>query len=75
MIKQDDIKDDIMMKRQKKFNPNNLPPWTKKASVVVQQFIVPFTIFQAIRTLIFPTFIDILLLALFIFLAAFFYVN
>ena len=52
-----------------KFDPNFFSPWKRKMRLVAQQFIIPFVVFQAIRTIIFPTFLDLLLLALFIFLA------
>ncbi len=53
---------------RKKINSYNITPWVKQFRGIGVQFIVPITIFQAVRTLIFPTPIDIILLALLIFL-------
>ena len=42
---------------------------------VAQQLIMPFTIFQAIRTLIFPTTFDVILLIIFLLIACAFYLE
>ena len=47
---------------KRRYTPYTLPPWVKKFRGVCQQFIVPFIVFQGLRTLIFPTFFDMLLL-------------
>lgn len=52
-----------------KFDPNAFSPWKRKMRLVGKQFIIPFVVFQALRTIIFPTFLDLLLLAAFIALA------
>ena len=52
-----------------RFDPNFFSPWKRKFRLIASQFIIPFVVFQAIRTIIFPTFLDLLLLALFIFIA------
>lgn len=58
-----------MMKRYNRYNPYTLPPWLRKTRSVCQQFIIPFTIFQGIRTFLLPTTFDVLLLAIFILIA------
>ena len=54
---------------KKRFNRYMLPPWMQKVKRVCGQFIIPFTIFQGIRTLLLPTTFDILLLIFFILIA------
>lgn len=54
----------------KKFNPYKLPPFVLTLRNVCRQFIIPVSVFQGIRTLLFPTPFDLLLLATLIFLAA-----
>jgi hypothetical protein len=56
----------ICMRR--KVNYYNMSPWVKQFKVIAGQFIVPITIFQTIRTLIFPTPVDLVLLSLLILL-------
>ncbi|MFD2681458.1 hypothetical protein [Bacillus seohaeanensis] len=53
----------------KKYNPYSLPPWLRNARNLCKQFIIPFSIFQGIRTILLPTTFDVLLLTLFILLA------
>ncbi|MDP4164862.1 MAG: hypothetical protein Q8898_17345, partial [Bacillota bacterium] len=48
--------------KKKKFNINGLPPWVKTAKNIAAQFIIPFCIFQGIRTIFLPTTFDVLLL-------------
>ncbi|WP_077214142.1 hypothetical protein [Bacillus dakarensis] len=57
------------MKRRRKYTPYALPPWLRKFRGVVAQFIIPFCIFQGIRTLLLPTVFDILFLMVLILLA------
>jgi hypothetical protein len=59
----------------KRYNPYTLPSWLRKARSVCQQFIIPFTIFQGIRTFIFPTTFDIFLLAIFVLIAVAFHLE
>jgi hypothetical protein len=59
----------------KRYNPYTLPPWLRNARNVCQQFIVPICIFQGIRTLLFPTAFDILLLGAVIIIAVAFYIE
>lgn len=61
-----------MMKR---YNPYTKPPWLRKTRSVCQQFIIPFTIFQGIRTFLLPTTFDVLLLAVFILIAIAFHLD
>jgi hypothetical protein len=54
---------------RRRYNPFLLPPWLRTVRAVTKQLIIPFTIFQAIRTLIIPTTLDVVLLFIFIFIA------
>jgi hypothetical protein len=58
---------DANMKRR--YSPYALPPWLRTVRGLGAQFIIPFTIFQGIRTLFLPTAVDVLLLGIFIFVA------
>jgi hypothetical protein len=60
---------------RKKFNPYKLPPWLRNARGVCQQFIIPFCVFQGIRTIIFPTTFDVLFLAILILIAIAFHME
>lgn len=51
---------------RKNYNPYLLPPWLRKFRFFMRHCILPITIFQAIRTIFFPTTGDILLLAVLI---------
>ncbi|WP_018660946.1 hypothetical protein [Heyndrickxia acidiproducens] len=53
---------------KKNFNKYTIRNWGRNAKSVCKQLILPFAIFQAIRTIIFPTTFDVLLLAVFIFI-------
>ncbi|MGG3450840.1 MULTISPECIES: hypothetical protein [Bacillaceae] len=46
------------------------PPWLRRCRRIACGIIIPFCCFQGIRTLIFPTTMDVILLALLILLAA-----
>ncbi|MGN1386392.1 MAG: hypothetical protein ACI4XS_07300 [Bacillus sp. (in: firmicutes)] len=54
---------------KKRYNSYNLPPFVQKIKFVCGQFIIPISVFQAIRTFFFPTPFDFFLLALLIFVA------
>ncbi|WP_062104549.1 hypothetical protein [Bacillus niameyensis] len=54
---------------KRKFNQHTFQNWKRNFKGVCKQLIIPFCIFQAIRTFIFPTTIDVLLLAIFIAIA------
>ena len=47
---------------RKNYNPYLLPPWLRKFRFLMRHCIVPLTVFQAIRTIVFPTTGDIILL-------------
>ncbi|MHC0037458.1 hypothetical protein [Pseudoneobacillus sp. C159] len=59
----------------RKYNPYTLPPWLRKCRAIANQFIIPFCIFQGIRTIIIPTTFDVLLLSVFILLAIALYME
>ncbi|MCM2531500.1 hypothetical protein NDK43_02655 [Neobacillus pocheonensis] len=52
-----------------KFKKYAYHPWYRTCRRVCAQFIIPFLIFQLIRTLLLPTLFDIFLLSLFIVIA------
>ncbi|MDQ0219388.1 hypothetical protein ELQ35_14455 [Peribacillus cavernae] len=60
---------------KRRYSPYALPPWLRTIRGVCGQFIIPFTIFQAIRTLLLPTAVDVLLLAVFILIAVAFHLE
>lgn len=43
-----------------------LPLWLRRARDVGYQFLIPLTVFQLIRTILFPTTIDVAILAIFV---------
>lgn len=45
-----------------KFYRYRLPPWLRQCIFVIEKSVLPIVIFQLIRTLIFPTTLDVLLL-------------
>lgn len=59
--------EEIRMKN--KVNKYTIQTWMRTSKGVIRQLIIPFSIFQAIRTVMFPTTFDVLLLTLFIGLA------
>ena len=58
---------------RRKYNPYLLPPWLRQVRFVSRQLIIPFAIFQALRTLIIPTTFDVILLIIFLVIAGLFY--
>ncbi|AGN37382.1 hypothetical protein ACG2QI_04610 [Bacillus sp. GM2] len=60
---------------RKKFNTHSFQPWLKQVRLVAVQVVLPITIFQGIRTIIFPTTFDVLLLGILIFLACAFHLD
>jgi hypothetical protein len=56
-----------------RFNPYS--PWVRKLKLLASQFIIPFCIFQGIRTVFFPTVLDVLLLIIFISIAICLYLE
>ncbi|WP_342432488.1 hypothetical protein [Neobacillus sp. FSL H8-0543] len=57
------------MKRRKFIAKYSYQPWFRTCRRVCAQLIVPFTLFQLIRTLLIPTVFDVLLLTVFIAIA------
>jgi len=51
-----------------RFYRYRLPPWAKKCIIVTEKVTLPIMIFQLIRTLFFPTTLDVFLLGLLVFL-------
>ncbi|MBS4202739.1 hypothetical protein [Lederbergia citrea] len=60
---------------KRKINQFTFQNWMKNFKGICRQLIIPFTVFQAIRTFIFPTTLDVLLLTLFIILALAFHYD
>lgn len=60
---------------RRKYNPYTLPPWLRKTRSVCQQFAIPFCIFQAVRTIFFPTAFDVIFLIALVLLACAFYME
>ncbi|MCD7032897.1 hypothetical protein LRR81_01555 [Metabacillus sp. GX 13764] len=54
---------------RKKFNRYTMPAWMKEFRSVGIQFVIPLAVFQGIRTILFPTSFDVILLAALIILA------
>ncbi|MBP3038244.1 hypothetical protein J9303_01840 [Bacillaceae bacterium Marseille-Q3522] len=54
---------------RRRYNRYALPPWLRNFRNVCAQFIIPIGVFQAIRTILLPSIIDIILLTLIILLA------
>jgi len=52
-----------------------LPPWLNKCVCILESAILPILIFQVIRTLLFTTTLDLLLLGLFISIFIVFYLR
>lgn len=45
-----------------RFYRYRLPPWARKCIIVIEKVTLPILIFQLIRTLLFPTSLDVFLL-------------
>lgn len=60
---------------RRKYNPYLLPPWLRTIREIGRQLIIPFTIFQGIRTLILPTTFDVILLLVFLLISAAYYMD
>nr|WP_084221778.1 MULTISPECIES: hypothetical protein [Mesobacillus] len=56
------------MKRNR-YNPYSLPKWARTTRAVSAQLIIPFCVFQGLRTLFFPSTFDVFLLSIFILIA------
>jgi hypothetical protein len=57
----------------KRFNHYSWPPWLRQVRAVCAQVIIPIAIFQAIRTIIWPTTFDVILLAILVLIAVAFH--
>ncbi|MEG0386543.1 hypothetical protein [Solibacillus cecembensis] len=51
---------------RKGYNPYLLPPWLRKTRFFIKNCIIPITVFQAVRTIFFPTTFDIIILVILI---------
>ncbi|MEK5270811.1 hypothetical protein NSR00_08175 [Aeribacillus sp. FSL K6-8394] len=60
---------------RKKIKPYYIQSFIKQFRSALEQFIIPLTIFQGIRTILLPTMFDIILLAILLFLAAALYME
>ncbi|HEY4554573.1 MAG TPA: hypothetical protein VIG80_15375 [Bacillaceae bacterium] len=58
-----------------KFNQYTFQRWVRNAKAICKQLIIPFSIFQAIRTFLFPTTLDVLLLTIFVVTAVAFHYD
>ncbi|KOO46950.1 hypothetical protein [Priestia koreensis] len=63
------------MKRKFNFNSMQAQKWLKTIGAGCAQFIIPLTIFQAVRTLFFPSILDVFLLILFVLLSLAIYLE
>jgi len=52
-----------------------LPPWARHCIIVIEKVTLPILIFQLLRTLFFPTTLDVFLLGLLVFLFIAFYLE
>ncbi|WP_217586860.1 hypothetical protein [Lentibacillus saliphilus] len=52
-----------------------LPPWARRCLIICEHATLPILIFQLIRTLFFPTTLDVLLLGLLVFIFTAFYLK
>jgi len=58
-----------------RFYRYRLPPWARQCLIVIERVTLPIMIFQLIRTLFFPTTLDVLLLGMLIGLFVAFYLE
>jgi len=58
-----------------KFYRYRLPPWLRKVIFIVEKAIIPILIFQLLRTLFFPSTLDLFILSLLICLFIVFYLE
>lgn len=52
-----------------------IPPWARKCIIIIENVTLPIMIFQLIRTLFFPTTLDVLLLGFLVGLFFAFYMK
>lgn len=58
-----------------KYYRYRFPPWLRKIVFIVEKAIIPILIFQLIRTLLFPSTLDLFILAMLICLFIAFYLD
>ena len=58
-----------------KFYRYRLPPWMRQCIIVIEKVTLPILIFQVIRTIFFPTTLDVLLLGMLIGIFIAFYLD
>ncbi|TLS39223.1 hypothetical protein [Pseudalkalibacillus caeni] len=63
------------MKRKFGYNKFRLPPFIYKFRLVIIQFCPPLIVFQLIRTLLFPTTIDVMILIILVCVQICFYLE
>jgi hypothetical protein len=61
--------------KRNNFHKYKYRPWFITSRRIAAQFIVPFSIFQFIRTLFLPTILDVLLLVIFLVIAVSIYFD
>ncbi|WP_242219927.1 hypothetical protein [Bacillus cereus group sp. BfR-BA-01380] len=54
------------MRRYRRTYNFSAPSWLRNLQTMFSDFAIPLTIFQGIRTLLLPTFLDFVILAIFI---------
>lgn len=59
--------------RMSRYYRYRLPPWARKWIIIIERCTLPLLIFQLIRTLLFPTTLDVIILAIFVLLFVAFY--
>lgn len=58
-----------------KFYRYRLPPWARHCIIVIEKVTLPILVFQILRTLFFPTTLDVFLLGLLVGLYVAFYLD
>ncbi|RLL47956.1 hypothetical protein D8M04_01375 [Oceanobacillus piezotolerans] len=58
-----------------KYYRYKLPPWARKCIFVLEKVTLPILLFQLIRTILFPTAFDLILLGLLVGLLIAFYIE
>ncbi|HDX9579176.1 hypothetical protein M3215_15350 [Bacillus cytotoxicus] len=54
------------MRRYRRTYNFSTPTWLRNVQTMFSDFAIPLTVFQGIRTLLLPTFLDFVILAIFI---------
>ncbi|WP_067837458.1 hypothetical protein [Amphibacillus sediminis] len=58
-----------------RFYRYRLPPWCQKWLIIIERCLIPIIVVQVIRTLLFPTTLDVFLTGLFIGIYVAFYLK